>query len=123
MGARTTAIAFAMVAALCGCGLAGSTKPELDALRNIWKEKIDTAIPVGTDVSKALAWFEQQGLTLQDPLEKTLVPEPNKDKIVWLGSVRAREWYCDRWLVNVTLKASPEGKVVAYDFGTAGVCL
>jgi hypothetical protein len=103
------------IVALLGCG---STKPDLDALEQSWRQRITAEIPVGTDVRVAREWFEKQGL---NPQPKIL--ENSKDLVVWLGSVPAREWYCEKWVVNVVLKVSADEKVAAYDFGAAGVCL
>ena len=112
--AIVTAASITAAALTYGCG---STKPELDALTESWKAKMSSAIPVGTDLTAARVWFQAQGL---EPHSDFRNP---KDMVVWLGSIRAREWFCDRWMANVTVRASVDGKVSSYEFGTTGACL
>jgi len=111
----TAATAILFSAALVGCS---TSKAEVDALTNSWKTRITAEIPIGANAEAARQWFVGHGL---DPQAKPL--ENSKDLVVILGSIPAREWYCEKWVVNVIVKVSPEEKVAGYDFRAAGVCL
>jgi len=108
------ALALSVTLAVASCG---STKPELDALTEGWKAKIATAIPIGTEQAAARAWFEKQGLSPHADLKNP------RDMVVWLGAVPAREWFCSKWMANVTVNTTPDGKVASYEFSSAGQCL
>jgi hypothetical protein len=103
---------------LLGCG---TTKGEVDAATERWRQRITTEIPTGIEASSAKQWFEKQGLRPYSPTLAKL-SEAN-DMEVLLESVPAREWFCEKWMVRVLVKVSAEAKVVQYDFGALGVCL
>ena len=109
------AAAILLSATVAGCG---TSRADVDALTNSWKTRITAEIPVGANAEVARQWFVRHGL---DPQPKPL--ENSKDLVVVLGSIPAREWYCEKWVVNVVVKVSPEEKVMGYDFRAAGVCL
>ena len=113
---RTVAMAGVLIlTTLCGCG---NSKADIDAFSSAWKKRIDAEIPVGTDAVAVRTWFQKQGLNAQPNAEKS------NDLIVWLGSIPAREWYCDKWFINVVVTVSPEGKTASYYFDNAsGACL
>jgi hypothetical protein len=113
---RTAAASGILIlAALYGCG---NSKSDIDAFESAWRKRIEAEVPIGTDAAAVRAWFQKQGLNPQPTLKNS------RDLEVWLGSISAREWFCDKWFINVVVKVSSEGKVSSYDFGNAsGACL
>jgi hypothetical protein len=111
------AIPFA-AAVLLGCA---TTKSEVDAATDRWRQRITAEIPTGTEASAVKQWFENQGLQPYRPV-LAKATEAN-DMEVWLESVPAREWFCDKWMLKVLIKVSLEEKVAQYDFQALGACL
>jgi hypothetical protein len=112
--ALATVTVFASVA-LVGCG---TTKAEIDAATDRWRQRLAAEIPPGTDAVTAKQWFEKQGLRAdRKPLGKS------NDMQVLLESIPAREWYCGKWMVNADVRVSDSGKVTGYDVGALGQCL
>jgi outer membrane murein-binding lipoprotein Lpp len=75
---RAVAAAVLSAVLLTAC----STKPKLDELASGWRGRVNAAVPVGTDLVKAKAWFESQGAKVPPTLAKN-------EAIVWLETVRA----------------------------------
>jgi hypothetical protein len=113
-----SALATLVTATLLGCG---TTKEEVDAATNRWKQRIATEIPIGTQADTARQWFEKQGLKPYSPVLAT--GSDAKDIEVLLESVPAWEWVCDMWMIRVLAKVSPEAKVAQYDFSALGRCI
>src|SRR6202008_3653456 len=81
--------------------------PQLDAITASWKDRIDAAIVPGMDATAATAWFEKEGLK---PAPQSMLGD-RKGTFVLLGSVRAREWFCDEIMQIVFVETTPDGKV------------
>ena len=101
---------------LTGCG---STSAEVVELQSTWERRITAAVPIGTRLADAKLWLQAQGAK---PYPGRAVSDGN-DPIYALGTLRAREWYCDNWVVLVTVRTSPDGRVSRYDFSSSGLCL
>lgn len=111
---RAVPIACVLLACLlCGC----SSKADIDAFEANWIKRIEADIPAGTDASVFRAWFDRQGFKAQTSTQTKGALE------VWLGTVQAKEWYCDKWSIRLTAKLTPDGKTSSYDFDAAGTCL
>jgi hypothetical protein len=112
---RFLATALVISGTLLGCA---STRTDVETPLVPWKERINREIPVGTDAAAAKEWFERQGLETHRDFLK-----PSNDMEILLGDVPAHEWYCDKWVLRVLAKVSPDGKVASYDFGAVGICM
>src|SRR5690242_5127634 len=101
LGLMRSALATLLIAMLVGCS---TTKKEVDAATERWKQRIATEIPIGAQADAARQWFEKQGLKPYSPVLAT--GSDAKDMEVLLESVPAREWVCDKWMIRVLVKVS-----------------
>jgi hypothetical protein len=108
---------LALTCVLLGCA---TSRTDVDMALDAWRNRVATEIPVGTDVTTVVQWFERQGM---QPQPNPLKPVNDRDLEVYLGSVPAREWFCGRWMLRAVVRVSPEKKVERYDFDALGDCL
>lgn len=103
-----------LVFLLSGCG---NSKVDIEELQARWSKRLSTEMPVGTSATVVRQWFQDQGIKVETNSNNS------SEMRVWLGSIKAREWFCEKWWVDVTVKVSPKGEVTAYEFGSIGTCL
>ena len=111
-------VRFATVATalfILGC----SSSTEVNELRLAWQKKIAAAVPAGTPLADAKRWLESQGAK---PYPARAVSD-KADPVYLVASIRAREWYCESWLILVTVRTFPDDRVRGYDIASSGVCL
>jgi hypothetical protein len=108
----------ASVLALLALG-ACSSSAEIAQAQSAWEKKISAAVPVGTPLADAKRWLESQGAK---PYSGRAVSDKD-DSLYALETIRAREWYCDSWVILVTLRSSSDGRVSRYDITNSGSCL
>ena len=109
-----TAIGLLLIFTLPGCG---SSKADVEELQERWSAVLDAEMPPGTNAAVLRQWFQDQGMQVRTS------PYDPPDFQVWLGSIKAEEWFCRKWDVELTVKVSPRGNVAAYEFGSIGTCL
>src|SRR4051812_46097738 len=100
---------------LAGC----SSSANIAEVQTAWEKRIAAGAPVGTPLPEAKRWLESQGAK---PYPGRAASDKD-DPIYELGVIRAREWYCESWTILVTLRASADARVSAYDFRNSGLCL
>lgn len=110
---RSAIVLSSMVLVAC------SSSAQLAEVQNAWRSKLTAAVPVGSSLSDAERWLESQGAK---PYPGRAVSDKN-DPLYVIATIKAREWYCESWVVLVTLRSSPDGRISRYDFTNSGVCL
>ena len=99
--------------------VACSSSAQLAEVQNAWRGKLTAAVPVGSSLVDAERWLDSQGAK---PYPGRAVSDKN-DPLYVIATIKAREWYCESWVVLVTLRSSPDGRISRYDFTNSGVCL
>ncbi len=99
--------------------VACSSSAELAQVQTAWENKLNAAVPVGSSVVDAEKWLESQGAK---PYSGRAVSDKN-DPLYAVATIKAREWYCDNWVVLVTIRPTADGRVQRYDLQNSGLCL